>query len=399
LSSKSGEKSLPITTHELFLKAKKSQDVLIMGGTGQDGRGVDDVTKIIISQDGTIRFEKSMPMLAKRENHVSLYHQGEVFSISSGSAERIDTLTKKRTFIETRLPTIAYCLSSFPNSEKQYNSGMEGDLYRAAAAIFGNKLLVLGGGDRYDVESKNDVYALREHTTKASKGFWSVREAKLNTARSSAAAVSFQGRLFLCGGYDINKVHLRTVEVLDPAVGIWRVDEQQMVKARSFFSLFDFQDELYAVGGDVGGSTTIEKRNKATKRWELITDCGQNRRGCAAVLLGSKVFLFGGFEHMSTFDFVDLHSKKWASQDVTSACFDKAKRKLPRQVYCSTAVLIAPEGGKVKTWTDLILVKPKERDMIRRIEIARYDDYDSDDSCDYEYDIDDFCYDSEGEEL
>jgi len=227
------------------------------------------------------------------------------------------------------------------------------------------------------------VHTLKEHSRKASKGAWTVRKARLNTARSSAAAVSFQGRLFLCGGYDITKAPLQTVEVLDPAVGIWRVDEQQMAVARSFFSLFVFQDELYAVGGDVGGSTTtIEKRNNATKRWELMTDCGQNRRGCAAVLVGSKVFLFGGLEHMSTFDFVDLRCKKWASQDVTSAYFDKAKRKLPRLVYCSTAILIAPEGDKVKTWTDLIVVKPKDKGTKRCIEVVRDDDDDYHGFCD-----------------
>jgi len=145
MSSKSGggEKSLPIATHDLFLKAKKSQDVLIMGGAGQDGGGVQDVTKMIISQDGTIRFKESMPMLAKRKYLVCLYHQGEVFSISSGSVERLDTLTKTRTFIETRLPTIAHSFVNCPNSEKMYNFKIPGDLYRAGAAMFGNKLLVL----------------------------------------------------------------------------------------------------------------------------------------------------------------------------------------------------------------------------------------------------------------
>ena len=160
-----------------------------------------------------------------------------------------------------------------------------------------------------------------------------------------------------------------------------------MIKARSGFSLFVHEEELYAVGGDgYGTSTTIEKRNKDTKQWEHVTDSGQDRFACAAALVDTKVFLFGGgYDHKSTFDFFDLHSKKWASQDVGGAYFDEpkleqdededeneakpvSKRQLPRQVYWSKAVLITPPAALTKKWTDLNVVKLEDRDT------ARFDD-------------------------
>ena len=139
-----------------------------------------------------------------------------------------------------------------------------------------------------------------------------------------------------------------------------------MIKARCFFSLFVFEDELYAVGGDdYGQNTTIEKRNKATKQWQLVADCGEDRQCCAAELVGSKVFLFGGEGHYSTFDFFDLDSKKRASQDIGGAYFDEDKRQLPRQIYFSKAVLITPAAAEAKEWTDLNVVKLEDRDTAR----------------------------------
>jgi len=136
-----------------------------------------------------------------------------------------------------------------------------------------------------------------------------------------------------------------------------------MIKERCVFSLAEFENELYAMGGDIL-ITTIEKLNKITKQWELVADCGQDRRGCAAALVGSKVFLFGGQGHKTTFDFFDLHTKKWASQ--TQGIYMKeSARKLPRQVYLSKAVLITPPVAKAKEWTDLNVVKLEDRDTMR----------------------------------
>ena len=81
--------------------------------------------------------------------------------------------------------------------------------------------------------------------------------------------------------------------------------------------------------------------------------------------MGSKVFLFGGRSHKSTFDIVDLHTKKWASQDDGGAYFAEDKRQLPREIYFSKAVLITPPAAEAKEWTDVNVVKLEDRDTAR----------------------------------
>jgi len=206
------------------------------------------------------------------------------------------------------------------------------------------------------------VYELDEHASQAGQGKWRAHAARLNTARSHAAAITFEGKTFVCGG--IGAVgSLRSVEFFDPATCAWQV-ESHMTTARRWFSLFIFEEELYAVGGDALGQTTIEKRNKDTKQWEHVADCDHYRWGSAAALVGSKVFLFGGKGHESTFDFLDLHTKKWASQ--TKGKYEKeSTRKLPRQIYHSKAVLITPPAALTKEWTDVNVVKLEDRDTAR----------------------------------
>jgi N-acetylneuraminic acid mutarotase len=232
--------------------------------------------------------------------------------------------------------------------------------------MLGNKLLVIGGQHQIaGQEVPSDiVYELDEHASQAGQGKWRAHAARLNTARRCAAAITFEGKTFVCGGYGAGYVRLRSVESFDPATGAWQV-EGGMTKARSNFSLFIFEEELCAVGGDDSGqNTTIEKRNKDTKQWEHVANYGQNRNGCTAALVGSKLFLFGGYGHKSTFDFLDLHNKKWASQ--TKGKYEKeSARQLPRQVYYSKAVLITPPAALAKEWTDVNVVKLEDRDTTR----------------------------------
>jgi hypothetical protein len=179
-----------------------------------------------------------------------------------------------------------------------------------------------------------NIYTLQE-----TGDYWKKHDLHTNQNQLFSAAISFQGKLFLAGGVGV-RGHNNSVQSYDPKVGIW-IRESNMVKYRSFFVLFEYKDELYAVGGEnYQESTTIEKRNMTTLEWEVIADCGKNRYGCTSALVGSKVFLFGGLENMATFDYYDLETKKWASQDNECVYFSKEKRCLPPKVLFSKAVNI-----------------------------------------------------------
>ena len=76
------------------------------------------------------------------------------------------------------------------------------------------------------------------------------------------------------------------------------------------------------------------------------------------------VYLFGGHDHKSTFNFFDLQSKKWASK--TEGTYEKeSARQLPRQVFCSKAVLITPPAAEIKEGTGMNVVKLEDRDTAR----------------------------------
>jgi len=345
-----GQTSYTKAVYDLFF-ANKRQEVLIMGGYGLD---TNEVTKMIVEPNGTIRFEASTPMLQGRTVHDAVYHQGEVLSVSAefvaaaarGTMERLDTLTQTRTLLAERLPN---------------------NLHYTTAAVLDNKLLAIGGNYRIagHLVFSDIVYELDEHASQAGQGRWRTSTAKLSMARRSAAAITFKGKTFVCGGRGVNSAVPRSAKAFDPATGAWQIEDQQMTKERIFISLFVLQEELYAVGGDgIGHNTSIEKRNKVTKQWEHVTNCGQKQYACAAALVGSKVFLFGGRDYKSTFDYFDLDSKKWASQ--TKGKYKKeSARQLPRQVYFSKAVLITPSAALAKEWTDVNVVKLEDRDTTR----------------------------------
>jgi hypothetical protein len=290
------------------------QEVLIMGGL-VEGHATNIVTKMIIEQNGTIRFEHNTPMLQARSFHDAVYYQDKVFSIGSlnGNAkktlEKLDILTKK-----------------------QFETELSNAIEDACVAVYKEKIYVISASCK--------VYKIKENNNKVQM-IWQNNDLpniKINSviigARTNAAAIDLNGILYLCGG--VNK---KSVWSFDGKK--WKLEGEEMIKKRKHFSLYVFDDEIYAIGGDeyYQQNTTIEKRTK-TGQWELVTNCDLNRHVCSTVLINSKIFLFGGFGDESTFDFFDLQTNKWASQDQDCVYFDINKRQLPRPIYGSKAVLI-----------------------------------------------------------
>ena len=342
-----GQKSFTKAIYDLFF-ANKRQEVLIMGGEkSASSQCTNEVTKMIVGPDGTIRFEASTPMLFARSTHVSTYHQGEIFSFSNevpinsqGIVERLNTCTKTQMQMHDESP----------------------DWYFTAFAGLGSTLYAIAGfNDEVDRYFPTDVvYTLNTHESQPEQGQWTEHAARLGMGRYCHAAIAFEGKIWVCGGY--NEGWHSCVETFDPAIGVWQKQRYPMAKMRAEFTLLVYRGELYAVGGDgENEDTTIEKRNKTTGKWEMLTDLGVCRRGCAVALVGSRVFLFGGIGNRSTFDYYDLETKMWASRTKGGKYQKKTARKLPREVNWASAVLISPD----KDWTDMNVVKLEDRDTTR----------------------------------
>jgi len=352
--SELGDEPGQVSYLEMMWRITEPVDEVLLLGGGLGGST--EVTKMILDQDGKIRFEASTPMLRPRAGQTSLYFRGEIFAISAdsgvglghgplqvqGTMERMDKLTQTQTHVVARMP----------NQESS-----------PAAAIFDNKLVSVGG---YGRSISCIMYTLAEHTDQAGLAEWCKHEEKLKQARWGAAALAHEDDLFVCGGDGVGFGVGRGVQVFDSASRMWEVEKRRthlMIKERKNFSLFVFEDELYAVAGDV--PTTIEKRDKTTKRWQIVAELGQNRLGCTSVLVDSKIFLFGGgfgSSRVTSWDFFDIRLKAWASQ--TNGVYKKvSSRQLPRSIFCASSVLITPPEEKAKaTWTNYFggELKPKK---------------------------------------
>ena len=300
-----------------YFFSEKRQEVLIMGGYDGD-EVVNEVTKMIVEQDGSIRFEASMPMLHPRCNHFEVPYKGEVLSLS----------------VDCNFRSTVVCYDTSSQKQRTLQTVFPRDVYNVCVTEHKHNLCF--------IDQSGNIYVLKEHPSRSDHGVWVKHEASTNESRRHSAAISFEGKLYICGG-----VGKRSIEVFDPATGTWQLEEEKMNNPRNNFFLYIFEEELYAVAGDdYGQNTTIEKRNKATKKWEIVADCGQIREDCAVSLVGSNVFLYGGRYNMFTFDYFDLYTKKWASQDVGCAYYDVATRQLPRPVMYSRAVLITSDSEK-----------------------------------------------------
>jgi len=320
---------------EMLSRMTREVDVvLLLGGY------TTEVTKATIEQDGAlIRFEDGRPTLTSRFDQTVVCLHGDILICSPFATEHLDSLTQTQTQQPTSLPD---------------------DLCWSTTCVFSNQLLAIGGyrqGIRLDVMHEH-LEEDEDQVDQSSK--WRAHSARLNTGRYCAAAIEFQGKLFVCGGYGDNGSTLRSVESLSSLVPVadvaseWHV-ESEMTKSRRDTTLVVFDNELHAVGGDHGGNTTIEKLSKHTNLWEEVTDSNEFRYACAVALVGSKIFLFGGGHGKSekTFDFFDLRSKKWASQDVGGAYFGEDKRQLPNKVFRRAAILVTPIEERSKNWNDL----------------------------------------------
>jgi len=276
------------------------EEVLVMGGENSIVQSISSVFKMIY-ENGKVRFEGHASMIQPRDCQATVIRQGEVFSISSdnidarGTMERLDTFMQTSTQLQTNLPH---------------------PLLAPSAVILDNKLFVIGGAYVNALGQavySNIMHTFEHHADQADQGTWREHQARLITGRYGAAATVYRGKIYLCGGCNDGGNNLSNLEVFDPAIGTWQ-NAGEMTKARIILSLFVFEDELYAVGGEDYENTTIEKLSKQTGEWELATDLNEDRWGCVSVLVSSKIFLFGGGHHRSTYDFLDLLTNKWTSK-------------------------------------------------------------------------------------
>jgi hypothetical protein len=327
----------------------KSHKLLIMGGLDENFVATNRVDMMVIDDEGTkISWQACAPMIKNRYWHSAYYCQGQVLSVSShggdgangqGTSERYDVLSQTAVELEHKLP--------IPN------------LYGVAMAELDGKAFVIGGAYEdaatgEDVRSDR-VFCLDNKRHRGQAGTWIEQEARLITARSRAAAATYQGKVWLAGGRDGNYRPLSSIEVFDPLVGSWQA-AGDLTKARSgsSFALFAIKDDLFAAGCTNFDGMWVEKRDGQTGAWQLVSELNDcYRDGCALAACGSTIYFLGGYDSSTkkSWNSFDTRTSTWASQQ--GQYQDEATRQLPRNFSFGQAVCITPSEqlSGLGTWT------------------------------------------------
>jgi len=309
-----------------------------MGGLTPSNHATNRVDMMVIDdKDGKISWQPCAPMIKRRYGHAAYYCQGEVLSVSSqeytadgqGTSERYNVFSQTAVELEHTLP--------IP------------DLRLVAMAELDSKAFVIGGfyedatSRRYVASDR--VFCLDNKKHRGQAGTWIEQDAKLITPRYGAAAATYQGKLWLAGGYVGNHKPLSSIEVFDPLVGSWQA-AGDLTKARrnGSIALFAIKDDLFAARGTYEGML-VEKRDGQTGSWQLVSEMNDGMRDdCYVTACGSTIYFLGGSDITTTinnWNSFDTNTNKWASEERQYQ--DVATRQLPREFKLGQAVCITPE--------------------------------------------------------
>ena len=316
-------------------------------------------------------------MLGGRSNLANMLDLGKLLYCTETAAEEVDAAKSnvcppmrlgRQTFQQVSLPSKVYaiggsfgtqgegtieifdCLSKKWTLQTQL---LPPGLAYMTATEFNGKIFIIGGARRnaQNTSWEGGLNAVFTSSFRSLDGqVWTQSAANLNFGRDNHAAVVYDGKLLVAGGIASNRQKLSSVEVLDPfGAGRWEI-APNMIKRRSGLSLLVVKGSLYAVGGDENSEEiSIEKMDRDTKIWQMITLLNVNRIGSAAVSIGSKIVLLGGSsvegsEERLTWDAFDLITLQWASQTLSAKT-----RGLPRNdFYYGCAVVVNV------SWTDIL---------------------------------------------
>ena len=122
-------------------------------------------------------------------------------------------------------------------------------------------------------------------------------KASMNTARSSPAALSYDGQVFAIAGLAQDGTRLGTLEKYDPASNAWTT-LLPMPTGRPGLAFVETGEMFYALGGE--GSTSgrwapeVEVYNPATNTWSSKNDWAVPRNDLAYGAINGKIYLAGG---------------------------------------------------------------------------------------------------------
>jgi len=139
-----------------------------------------------------------------------------------------------------------------------------------------------------------------------------------------AAAVTFQGILYLLGGEVNSDGKLKTVQRYNPDTNVWHEVAPLNSKRSGICAVAD-RNFLYAIGGINGGQRldVVERFDPKERSWARIASTIVKRVGAAGAAVNEKVFVFGGIisgvTEPASCEMYDPASDTWSLLSTVSA--------------------------------------------------------------------------------
>src|SRR5918998_543200 len=181
------------------------------------------------------------------------------------------------------------------------------------AAVLEDDIYVIGGFDEFDqVTGIVEVYNIANNT-------WSNAAAPLPEPLHHTAAVSYNGKIYVVGGYTAPWSPSNKLFIYDPVQNNWQ-EGKPMPTARGALNANFINGTLYAIGGSSDRSLdSNEAYDPSSDSWTSKTLMPTARHHAGSAVVDDKLFVMGGrvpgvpgsLENISVNEAYDPEHDKW----------------------------------------------------------------------------------------
>ncbi|BDY13465.1 S8 family serine peptidase [Hydrogenimonas cancrithermarum] len=233
---------------------------------------------------------------------------GEGFGHQRGRVEFVDgdgnaTDASIRSWSDTRIEASAPSIESGKNLFVEDAYGLLSETITATAwrpvseprfvhphgfAVANGREIYLGGGPDSDTLERYDI----------ERGLWD-QISMLPETRSGAAAILWNGSIYLFGGYDNGGATSAKLHIYDTATSQWREGAPLPVPLRHAKAA-RIGEDIYLSGGMLSSESgsevdTLYRYDTDTDRWETLASMQERRAAHAMVSYRGELYVFGGF--------------------------------------------------------------------------------------------------------
>ena len=161
----------------------------------------------------------------------------------------------------------------------------------SAYASLGTKIYVIGGAGNTAPGNKKIVEAYD-----SSSNTWTTSIASLPVALNHPAADSYNGKIYVVGGYLDDRIATNRLFIYDPSHNVWN-EGASMPTARAALAAKFINGILYAVGGansEFKKLSTNEAYDPSTNSWSAKAPMPTARGGLASAAINGNIYSFGG---------------------------------------------------------------------------------------------------------